>query len=88
MPKTIIEVKNLSKVFIRHKKMPGFAGSIKGLFKRERVETKAVDRTKATLIAKQILDDLEVEDINIDEPEAEEVIREVFQDKVKSESKK
>lgn len=44
----------------------------------------AVDRTKATLVAKQILDDLEVEDINIDEPEAEEVIREMFQDKVKT----
>ena len=43
----------------------------------------AVDRTKATLVAKQILDDLEVEDINIDEPEAEEVVREIFQSKVK-----
>ena len=44
----------------------------------------AVDRMKATSVAKQILDDLEVDDINIDEPEAEEVVREIFQSKVKS----
>ena len=44
----------------------------------------AVNRTKATLVAKQILDDFPVEDINIEEPEAEEVVREVFQKKIEN----
>lgn len=43
MIKTIIQVKNLSKTYIRHKTKPGFKGAVLGLFKREKVETRAVD---------------------------------------------
>ena len=40
---SIIEVKKLNKIFIRHKKKPGLANSLKGLFSREKITTKAVD---------------------------------------------
>lgn len=43
MANSIIQVNNLSKIYIRHKTKPGFKGAILGLFKREKVETRAVD---------------------------------------------
>lgn len=42
----------------------------------------AVDQNKTTAVAKEILNDFPVEDITINEPEAEEVIREIFQEDI------
>lgn len=41
--KSIIQVKNLTKTFYFYKKSPGVIGSIKGLFKREKLSTDAVN---------------------------------------------
>ena len=38
----MIQVQNLSKIFKVHKKEPGFAGSVRALFKREYTEKHAV----------------------------------------------
>jgi ABC-2 type transport system ATP-binding protein len=43
MANPIIEIKNLSKTYEYYKKQPGLWASIKGLFKREKLFTKAVD---------------------------------------------
>ena len=37
----MIEVENLTRVFLTYKKQPGFWGGVKGLFKREFEETAA-----------------------------------------------
>ena len=38
----VIEVRGLSKAFRTYKKQPGLAGAVRGLFRRESVETLAV----------------------------------------------
>lgn len=44
-----IEVKDLTKKFIRQKKMPGLWNSLKGLFIREKIENTAVDRVSFSI---------------------------------------
>jgi len=39
----MIEVSHLTRVFRTYKKRPGFWGGIRGLFKRDFVETRAAD---------------------------------------------
>ena len=43
MENTVIKIENLTKVFKRQKKLPGFMNSVKGLFKSEKIIKKAVD---------------------------------------------
>src|SRR6185312_14288994 len=40
-PRSMIEVRNLTRIFRTYKKLPGFWGGVKGLFRREFVETAA-----------------------------------------------
>jgi len=44
-----IETENLRKTYVSHKKSPGIAGSIKGLFTRETVEVEAVKGVNLTI---------------------------------------
>jgi len=45
----IIEVRNLAKTYVRQKKKAGLSGSLKGLFAREKIETKAVDNVSFSI---------------------------------------
>lgn len=52
---TMIQVKNLSKTFRTHKKAPGLAGSVKSLFVRKYVETKALQNFSLNLKEGEII---------------------------------
>ncbi|MEI9962849.1 MAG: ATP-binding cassette domain-containing protein [Limisphaerales bacterium] len=45
----VIEVSNLTKAFRTYKKQPGFAGAIKGLFRRQYEQTIAVNEVSFTI---------------------------------------
>jgi len=50
----MIEVEHLSKTFRVQKKLPGFVGSLKGIFRRETVEKRAVSDVSSTVWATDI----------------------------------
>jgi ABC-2 type transport system ATP-binding protein len=51
----MIEVNSLCKTFTVHKKQPGFIGSVRSLFHREKIEKKAVDQVSFNVEAGEIL---------------------------------
>src|SRR5476649_372991 len=51
----VIEVSNLTKAFRTYKKQPGFAGAVRGLFRRKYEQTIAVDDIRFTVEAGELV---------------------------------
>lgn len=51
----MIEVKNLNKIYEVHQKEPGFKGSLKSLFSRQKIEKKALKNINLTINSGEIL---------------------------------